>query len=444
MQVSITDFGAKPNVDENQAQSIQAAIDKCFSFGGGTVTVPKGTFVTGSIRLRSNTTLKLLKGAILLGSKDLKDYTLLRDQDLLEPIPEKFLPEVTSKRNEESFRHWHYALIHVYAAKNVAVIGEEGSCIDGNNVFDPEGEEGYRGPHAISILKSENVTMKGYCVHNSSNWAHNCWLCKNLRFENVTVLGGHDGIDFFGSDHVTVQNCKLFSGDDCIAGFDNQNVTVKGCIINSSCSGFRFSGKHVLIENCNVYGPGEFIHRNSLSLQEKAQGKNADSSAANTYRNNMLSFFTYYADHRLKIRECASDIVINDCTVNNCDRFVLLKYGENERWQCNKPLTDITFKNVTGTGIKIPITLKGDPNDPVSLYMENCNVDFHPDYTAQPLVKCANYKTITLKNVSSNFCGNSLILSYGGKGEFNVEGGNTENKFSVESDELENFTINSI
>ena len=444
MQVSISDFGAKPNSNENQAKYIQAAIDCCFSSGGGTVTVPEGTFVIGSIRLRSNTTLKLLKGAILLGSKNLNDYTLLRDEDTLEPIPEKFLPEVTSKRNEERLRHWHYALIHVYEAKNVALIGEEGACIDGNNVFDPAGEEGYRGPHAVSILKSQNVTMKGYCVNNSSNWAHNCWLCKNLHFENITVLGGHDGIDFFGCDNVTVQACKLFSGDDCIAGFDNQNVTVTNCIINSSCNGFRFSGSHVLIENCNVYGPGKFIHRNSLSLQEKAQGKNANTAAANTYRNNMLSFFTYYADHRLKIRENASDIVINNCTIKNCDRFILLKYGENERWQCNKPLIDVTFKNTTGTGIKIPLTLKGDPTDRVSLYMENCDVDFLPDYTAQPLIRCANYKTVSMKNVSSNSCGDSLILSYGNMGKFSVEGGTTENKFSVESEDLEKFTIDSI
>lgn len=445
MKVSILDCGAQSNLNENQSQYIQHAIDICFRNGGGTVIIPSGIFTTGSIRLRSNVTLKLLSGAILKGSKNAGDYKLLRLDDSIEPIPDKFLPEVTSKRNEESLRHWHYALIHVYNATNVAIVGEENSLIDGNNVFDPSGEEGYRGPHAISVLKSNNVTLKGYTVKDSSNWAHNCWCCENLRFEDVTVHAGHDGIDFFGSDNVCVKNCKLYTGDDCIAGFDNQNVLVSNCIINSSCSGFRFSGTHVRIENCNVYGPGKYIHRNSLSLEEKQQGKVADGSNIENYRNNMLSFFTYYADHRLDIREPASDIVISNCTVTNCDRFILLKYGDDVRWQCNKPLLDVTFKNIVGKGVKIPITLRGDAQNPVSLYMEKCKVDFHPDYTNQPLIKCANCKKISLSNVDSNFTGTALVVRYGDLNvNYSIDGGNIKNQFLEQVQPTENFTIDSI
>lgn len=444
MTVSITDFGATPNTKQNQAVFIQKAIDYCFLNGGGTVIVPEGSFTTGSVRLRSNVTLKLLKGAILSGSRDTGDYKLLRLPDELEPIPEKFLPDVSSPRTEESLRHWHYALIHIYKAKNVAIIGERDSLIEGNNVFDPLGEEGYRGPHAISVLYSENVTLRGYTVKDSSNWAHNCWLCKNLSFDYLTVYAGHDGIDFFGSDNVAVKNCRLFTGDDCIAGFDNQFVNISDCIINSSCSGFRFSGTHIKIQNCNVYGPGKYIHRNSLSMEEKQQGKTADSNHLEKYRNNMLSFFTYYADHRLKIREASSDIVVDNCTIKNCDRFLLLKYGEDVRWQCNKPLLDITFKNIVGTGIKIPITLRGDSKNPASIFMENCKVDFSPDSVTQPLIQCANCKLVSLKNVYSNFSGGSLIATYGNDNvRFSVSGGNVEN-YSVSQNDASDFTISSI
>ena len=36
--------------------------------------VPAGIFITGTLRLRSNTTLRLLPGAVLQGSYDPKDY----------------------------------------------------------------------------------------------------------------------------------------------------------------------------------------------------------------------------------------------------------------------------------------------------------------------------------------------------------------------------------
>ena len=67
--VSITDFGAVANSDAVQTEAFQKAIDHCFLAGGGEVEVPTGTYVVGDIRLRSNTTLHLLKNAVLKGSK---------------------------------------------------------------------------------------------------------------------------------------------------------------------------------------------------------------------------------------------------------------------------------------------------------------------------------------------------------------------------------------
>lgn len=444
MRISILELGAKGGTATLQTEYIQTAIDNCFLAGGGTVVVPKGKYVTGSIRLRSNVTLYLESGAELIGTRIVENYDLLQNEDKLEPIPEQFLPEVTTARTEESHRHWHSALIHIYNAHNVSIIGETGATINGSNVYDPEGEENYRGPHAISVLRSHDITMKGYTVVDSSNWAHNCWCCQNLHFEDITVNAGHDGIDFFGSDNVTVKNCKIYSGDDCVAGYDNQNVLIDGCVINSSCSGFRFSGTHVVISNCEIVGPGKYIHRDSLSIEEKIQGKNQDFTKSNSYRNNMLGLFTYYADNRLPIREYASDIVVKDCVVKNCDRFLLLKYSKDERWQCNKSLVEITFKNIKAEGVKIPITVRGDVEHPISLYVEDSDVMFHEDYVNQPLVMCANYKHVSLKGINSNYQGDTLVKSYGELGEIVVEGGNIEDKLSVSEDVIESFDITSI
>ena len=62
MDVSILDYGARPDGTLSTG-TIQLAVDACFRAGGGTVEVPEGTFLTGGIRLRSNITLLLRKGA---------------------------------------------------------------------------------------------------------------------------------------------------------------------------------------------------------------------------------------------------------------------------------------------------------------------------------------------------------------------------------------------
>ncbi|MDP4679487.1 MAG: hypothetical protein NWS46_03870, partial [Cyclobacteriaceae bacterium] len=64
----ITKYGAKSNIESLQTEYIQAAIDAASKKGGGKVIIPKGSFVSGSIILKSNIELHMEEGAILLGS----------------------------------------------------------------------------------------------------------------------------------------------------------------------------------------------------------------------------------------------------------------------------------------------------------------------------------------------------------------------------------------
>ena len=82
--ISILSFGAIANNDSiNNAGAINRAISTCAQQGGGTVRVPAGTYVTGSIYLHSRVTLRLERGAILRGSARLADYAPLQtDMDL--------------------------------------------------------------------------------------------------------------------------------------------------------------------------------------------------------------------------------------------------------------------------------------------------------------------------------------------------------------------------
>lgn len=69
----IRDFGAM--AQELCTTYIQSAIDTCAASGGGTVVVSDGTYVTGTIFMKSNVHLRIEGGARLLFARSFKSAT---------------------------------------------------------------------------------------------------------------------------------------------------------------------------------------------------------------------------------------------------------------------------------------------------------------------------------------------------------------------------------
>src|SRR5215471_12936555 len=61
-------FGAKGDGTTLDTAAVQSAIDACARDRGGTVLIPAGDFVVGTIELKTNVTLHLCGGGRLLGS----------------------------------------------------------------------------------------------------------------------------------------------------------------------------------------------------------------------------------------------------------------------------------------------------------------------------------------------------------------------------------------
>lgn len=421
--VKITDFGAV-SCEKLQTAAIQNAIDYVFSKGGGEVVVPEGEFLTGSIRLRSNITLKLQSGAVLKGSQNPEDYYSCYTEDKLEPLsPERITDapyvhlggikgETEYKEWDENYRfrrlpgsRWNNALIRAIDAENVAIIGEEGSFIDGKNCFDEIGEEYYRGPHAITFFNCKSIKLSGYCVRESANWAHNMLFCENIYMEKVKVYGGHDGFDAFSTKNITIKNCEFYTGDDCVAGFGNVNVLVADSILNSSCSAMRFGGTNVLVRKCKMYGPGEYFFRGRLTPEEKR----ACAPSPRPGRN-MLSAFTYYADFSMPIEEIPGNIVIKDCIFENLDRFLHYNFSGNETWQRYRPMADITFENIKADGVKMALNAYGRADSLLELTMRNVDIVMREDSDAEELIRAAHCKRIVLDDVKvKDFKGDCLV-----------------------------------
>ena len=85
----------------------------------------------------------------------------------------------------KSGTHWNHALVRAVYTKNVSIVGEQSSELDGSNCFDERGEEHYRGPHLVNICHSENIVLRGCTCVDSSNWAHCIFFNNNVFVEHI-------------------------------------------------------------------------------------------------------------------------------------------------------------------------------------------------------------------------------------------------------------------
>ena len=89
----ITRYGARTS-KANNAVAINKAIDDCHRHGGGTVTVPEGTFITGTVIMKGGVTLHLDKGAtlkaiaIIIDSRQSNDLRFITQERLFYSLHE--------------------------------------------------------------------------------------------------------------------------------------------------------------------------------------------------------------------------------------------------------------------------------------------------------------------------------------------------------------------
>ena len=402
MVYNITDYGAASN-GELCTDKIQNAINACFLGGGGEVVIPTGTYLVGCLRLRSHVTLHLLENAVLLGSIDPEDYTgFINDE--IEPLsPEDMnIPVATvvpGNTNISVFpgNRWNNAIIRAIHAKDIAIIGEKGSEINGQNCYDEQGEEKYRGPHGINMWFCENIILRGYTVRDSGNWAHAIQNSQHIKMDGVTVLGGHDGFDVRTCDDILVENCRFLTGDDCIAGFDNIGVKVRGCYFESSCSWLRFGAADMLVENCRGAATSTYGFRYTLTEQEKKDR----APTTKEHIRNAHNVFLYYCDNRARIRKTPGNILIRSCHFQSPKTMIRLPFGHV--WCCNRSLADITFQNCIFEGTVEPSLLQCPEDEQLTLRMIDCTVTPAKGHEDIPFIKGENVAGIQLTR--TDLCG---------------------------------------
>ena len=300
---NIVDFGAKGDGITDNTQFINRTIEACTLRGGGTVIIPEGTFLTGSILLRSKVNLFLESNAVVKGINNLEKYRSISDLNQDETYY-KVKP-----------RNWNKALLLGDQVEDVSITGE--GVIDGAHIQDKKGEEGMRGPHILFLSRSKGIKISGVKLRRASNYAFMSYDIERASFDNLLVEEGWDGIHIRGGKDIRIRNCRFNTGDDAVAGGLWKNVVIENCYMNSSCNGIRLimPATGLKIVDCEFRGPGKYPHRTSGEQK----------------RRNMLSGILLQPGAWFPAFGEIKDILISSCSFDQLDNPFLVTLNEGNR-----------------------------------------------------------------------------------------------------------------
>jgi len=311
--VSIADFGA---VGDGQALCTEAfvkAIDALSEKGGGRVVVPRGTWFTGPITLKSNIELYTEAGSLILFSPDKNLYPLVSTNfegyntyRCTSPVNGRNLENVAITGKgvlDGSGDVWRAVkkdkLTEAQWKKLVAtggLLSENGKTWYPSEQFrageklaemnvprqlktqaEFEKIRDFLRPVMISLVSCKKVLIDGPTFQNSPAWCIHPLLCEDLTVRNTTVKNpwysqNGDGIDIESCKNSLVYDSNFDVGDDAICiksgkdkegrdrGIANENLIIKNCVVYHGHGGVtvgsEMSGgvKNMHVSNCTFIG----------------------------------------------------------------------------------------------------------------------------------------------------------------------------------------------
>ncbi len=243
----VTDFGAVGDGATLNTKALQSAIDACAKRGGGTVRLPAGRFLSGTLSLKSGVHLHLDAGAVLLGSTRLDDYPV---------TPGGFRSYVDTYTDK--------SLLYAENAENIGIGGA--GCIDGQG-------KSFHGPYKVRpylmrLISCRGAEVRDVTIRNSPMWVQHYLNCEDVHIQGITVNShvnvNNDGIDIDGCRRVRISDCNISSGDDAIvlkatADVVCRDVVVSNCVLSSDCNALKLGTEsnggfeNIAFSNCTIY-----------------------------------------------------------------------------------------------------------------------------------------------------------------------------------------------
>lgn len=254
----VNDFGAKGDGVALDTSAVQRALDAAAG-KRATVTFRAGTYLIGSVFVKSGTHLEIPKDVTLRGIQRLDGYPMM---------PTRVAGIEMS---------WPAALVNVYKQSDVLISGE--GTIDGDgsswwkSYWDLRHEYEKKGlrwaadydakrPRLVQIFDSGQVKLDGPTLLRSGFWTVHICYSHDVTVDHVTIrnnIGGRgpstDGIDIDSSSKVLVQHADIEVNDDALclkAGRDadglrvnrpTEHVVIRDSIIRSGAAAVTFGSE---------------------------------------------------------------------------------------------------------------------------------------------------------------------------------------------------------
>ena len=280
---TITRYGAIADGKTSNTTAIQNAVNDCHRHGGGTIVIPPGNFITGSLRLYSNMDVYFEPGAVLTGSTENKEYGYQKDIGFSGPGAgiktgifvahhEQNISISgfgTINGNGTSFMYMdslQYGMDFApkYTRQKDDYMNPKYGRDDGPVLWKGTYEE--RPGVMVIFSDCKKVIVSNIHLEESPNWTIAFLNSEDIKVNGVTILNNmnipnSDGIDLYDAKNITISDCNIQAGDDAIAVVSSSNITASNCILHSRSSGIRVgynvfnhnNSGNLLFNNISIY-----------------------------------------------------------------------------------------------------------------------------------------------------------------------------------------------
>jgi polygalacturonase len=352
-------FGAVGDGKALDSPAINKAIDAAAQAGGGTVLLPAGTYLSGSIRLKSNIHLLIDAGATILGAP--------QDRNAYDPAE----PFQGRAYQDGGHTYFHNSLIWGEGLTNVSITGP--GMINGGGLE----RNSNRANKSIALKLCRNVLLRDFTIAHGGWFAALVTGCDNMTVDNVMIDTNRDGIDIDCCRNVMVSNCRINSpGDDGI------------CPKSTFALGRNVITENLTIVNCMVSGFKEGTLLDGTMKQPGGNGRIKFGTESNGgFRNVTISNCVFRGCKGLAMEEVDGGILEN-ITINNIAMMDVASYpiyittGKRHRGPDvagPSRMKNILISNVVATGVSRAsgIEIFGLPEQPVEgIRLENIRLIF--------------------------------------------------------------------
>ena len=368
---NVRDFGAKGDGKTLDHVAINQTIEKACDNGGGQVVLPAGTYLCGSIHLKSNVELHLMAGAkILAAPAQMKAY----DESEVFGEPEY---------QDGGHTYFHNSLIWAEGQQNISITGR--GMIDGEGLTKRDTEKAGNvqggsigtGDKAIALKLCRNVTIRDITIFRGGHFAIIVTGCDIGTIDNVTIDTNRDGIDIDCCKYFTVSNTKVNTpNDDAIVLKSSyalkrpvlcEHILITNCIVTGYKLGTFLSGEYIpekvnwvcgriklgtesnggyrniTISNCTC------MWSSGLAFEEVDQGRMENITVSNISLSHVHHYPIYITTgcrnrgpKEVTRMSSARDIYINNVVADDCDSLagIIITGMEGE------PIRNVSLSNI--------------------------------------------------------------------------------------------------